>query len=77
MADHGPNPDLWILTAGPGQPLKGLLYTQKFLSQNLALLAVLLNQLLDNCISDCQSSCCSAILQRTPELGLLSLPDSN
>jgi len=77
MADLGPNPDLWMLTAGPRQPLKSLFYTQRFLSQNIALLAVLLKQLLDNCISDCQSSCCSVLLQRIPELGLLSLPGSN
>jgi len=34
MADRGPNPDLWMATAGPRQPLKGVFYTQKFLSQN-------------------------------------------
>jgi len=39
MADRGPNPDLWMLTDGPCQPLKGVFYTQTFLSQNLALLA--------------------------------------
>jgi len=44
MADRGPNPHLWMVTAGPRQPLKGLFYTQKFLSQNLALLAVLLTK---------------------------------
>jgi len=42
MADRGPNPGLWMVTAGPRQPLKGVLYIQKFLSQNVALLAVLL-----------------------------------
>jgi len=46
MADRGPNPDLWMATVGPRQPLKGALYTQKFLSQNFALLAVLLKHLL-------------------------------
>jgi len=35
MADRGPNPDLWMLTAGPHQPFKGLFYTHKFLSQTL------------------------------------------
>jgi len=40
MADRGPNPDLWMVTAGPRQPHKGVFFTQKFLSQNLALLAV-------------------------------------
>jgi len=42
MADRGPNPDLWMVTAGPRQPFKDVLYIQKFLSQNLALLTVLL-----------------------------------
>jgi len=46
MVDRGPNPDLWMATAGPCQPLKGVLYTQKFLSQNFALLAVLPKHLL-------------------------------
>jgi len=45
MADRGPNPDLWMATAGPRQPLKDAFYTQKFLSQNFALLAVLLKHL--------------------------------
>jgi len=72
MADRGTNPDLWMVTGGPRQPLKGLFYTQKCLSKNLALLAVLLKQLLANCMSDCQSSCCSTILQLT-ELDLLFL----
>jgi len=53
MADRGPNPDLWIVTGGPRQPLKGLFYTRKCLSQNLALWAVLLKQLIVNCMSDC------------------------
>jgi len=35
MADRGPNPDLWMATAGPRQPLKDVVYTQKFLSKNL------------------------------------------
>jgi len=39
--DHGPNLDLWLVMAGPCQPLKGLFNTQKFLSQNLVLLAIL------------------------------------
>jgi len=79
MTDRGPNPHLWMLTAKPRQPLKGLFYTQKFSSQNLELLAILLKQLLANYMSNCQSSssCCSALLQRTPELGLLSLPGCN
>jgi len=51
MADRGPNPDLWMATAGPHQPLKGVFYTQKFLSQNFALLVVLLKHLLlANCV---------------------------
>jgi len=35
MADRGPNPDLWIATAGPRQPLKGLFYTQSFYPKTL------------------------------------------
>jgi len=51
MADRSPNPDLWMATAGPRQPLKGVFYTLKFLSQNFALLAVLLKHLLlANCV---------------------------
>jgi len=51
MADRGPNPDLWAVTAGPRQPLKGIFFTQKFLSQNFSLLAVLLKHLLlANCV---------------------------
>ena len=51
MADRGLNPDLWMVTAGPRQPLKGVFYTQRFLSQNFALLAVLLKHLLlTNCV---------------------------
>jgi len=51
MADRGPNPDLCMVTAGPRQPLKGVLYTLKFLSQNFAFLAVLLKHLLlANCV---------------------------
>jgi len=42
MADHGLIPDLWMVTAGPHQPLKGVFYTQTCLSQNLVLLALLL-----------------------------------
>jgi len=30
MADRGPNPDLWMMTARSREPLKGLFYTQKF-----------------------------------------------
>jgi len=71
MADLGPNPDLWMVTCGTRPPLKGLFYTQKCLSENLALLVVLLKQLLANCMNDCQPSCCSATLQRT-EWDLLS-----
>jgi len=41
MADRGPKPELWMATAGPRQPLKDVFYTQKFLSQTFALLAVL------------------------------------
>jgi len=44
MADRGPNPDLCMVTAGPRQPLKEVFYTQKFLSQNFAILTVLLIQ---------------------------------
>ena len=51
MAGRGPNPDLWMETAGPHQPLKGVFYAQKFLSYNSALLAVLLKHLLlANCL---------------------------
>jgi len=46
MVDRRPNPDLWMAKAGPRQSLKGVFYTQKFLSQNFALLAVLLKHLL-------------------------------
>jgi len=42
MADRDPNPGLWMVTVGPCQPLKSVFYTQMFLSQNLALLALLL-----------------------------------
>jgi len=35
MADHTPNPDLWMATAGTRWPLKGVFYTQTFLSPNL------------------------------------------
>jgi len=30
MADRGPNPNLWMVTAGPCQPLKGVFYIQTF-----------------------------------------------
>jgi len=51
MADRGPNPNLWMATAGPRQPLKGVFCTQKFLYQNFTLLAVLLKHLLlANCV---------------------------
>jgi len=51
MADRGPNPDLWMATAEPCQPLTGVFYSQKFLFQNFALLAVLLKHLLlANCV---------------------------
>jgi len=50
-ADSGPNPDLWMATAGPHQPLKGVFYTHKFLSQNFALFAERLKLLLlANCV---------------------------
>jgi len=32
MVDRGPNPDLWMVRAGPRQPLKGVFYTHKFFS---------------------------------------------
>jgi len=52
MADRGPNPDLRMATARPRQPLKGVFYTQKFLSRNFALLAILLKPLLlANCVN--------------------------
>lgn len=41
MVDRSPNPDLWMVTAGPCQPFKCVFYTQKLLSQNFALLGVL------------------------------------
>jgi len=51
MEDRGPNPDLWMATAGPRQPLKGVFYTQNFLSQIFALLTVILKHLLlANCV---------------------------
>jgi len=51
MADRGPNPDLWMAKAGPRQLLKGVFYTQKFLSRNFAFLVVLLKHLLlANCV---------------------------
>jgi len=51
MADHGPNRDLRMATPGSRQHLKGAFYTQKFLSQNFALLAILLKHLLlDHCV---------------------------
>jgi len=51
MADRGPNPDLWMATAGPRPPLKCVFYTQMFLYLNFALLAVLLKYLLlANCV---------------------------
>jgi len=43
LADRGPNPDLWMLKSGPRQLLKVVFYTQKCLSQNLAMLPVLLS----------------------------------
>ena len=76
MADCGPNPYLWMVTTGPRQHLKGVLYTQKFLSQNVALLAVLLKHNSSPTVGDCRSSCRPATLQRTPELGLLCLSGS-
>jgi len=58
MADRGPNPDLWMVTAGPRQPLKGVLYILKFLSQNVVLLAVLLKHNSSPTVfSDCRSGC--------------------
>jgi len=30
MVDRGQNPDLWMVTAGPCQPLKVAFYTQTF-----------------------------------------------
>jgi len=51
MADRGLNLDFWMATARPRQRLKGVFYTHKFLSQNFALLAVLLKHLLlANCV---------------------------
>jgi len=48
MTDRGLNPGLWLVLAGPGQSPKRLFFTQKFLSQNLEFLAVLLKKQLDN-----------------------------
>ena len=82
MADCGLNPDLWVVTAGPRQHLKGVLYIQKFLSQNVALLVfwpsrvILKHNSSPTALSDCRSGCWSATLQRTPELGLLCLSGS-
>jgi len=51
MADHGSNPDLWVATAGPCQPLIAVFYSQKFLSQNFAFLGICLKHLLlANCV---------------------------
>jgi len=63
MADRGANPDLWMATAGPRQPLTGVFYTQKF---GRTYKAFTLRQL-----CDCRSSCCSIKLQCTPELDKL------
>jgi len=53
-SNGGPNPDLWMVPAGPRQLLKRLFFAQKFLSQNLVLLTMLLKkQLLAKCMSDC------------------------
>jgi len=43
LADCGPNLDLWMVKSGPRQLLKVVFYTQKCLSQNLAILPVLLS----------------------------------
>ena len=56
MVDRDLNPDLWMATVGPCKPLKGVFSTQKFLSQNFAILAALLKDLL---LANC---CCSAKL---------------
>ena len=37
MADRGPNPDLWMVTAGPCQPLEGILYPDVFIPKSCAL----------------------------------------
>ena len=58
MADRGPNLDLWMATAGPRQPLKGVFYARKFLTKNFALLAVRLKQ----CFSKWAESPLGAIL---------------
>jgi len=51
MVDCGLNPELCMAMARLRQPLKGAFYTQKFLYQNFALLAILLKHLLfANCV---------------------------
>ena len=57
--------DLCMAKSGPRQPPKEVFYTQRFLSQNLALFDVLLRHL-----CNCRSSCRLAILQSTRELFL-------
>jgi len=42
-----------MVPAGPRQLLKRLFFAQKFLSQNLALLTMLLKKQLTMCMSDC------------------------
>jgi len=50
MAELGPNSDLWMVTARPRQPLKGVFYIQSFYPK-ISLLAVLLKHLLlANCV---------------------------
>jgi len=43
LADRGPNLDLFMVKSGPRQLLKVVFYTQKCLSQNLAILPVILS----------------------------------
>jgi len=58
MAVCGLNPDLWVMTAGPRQPLKGVIYIQKILAQTVALLAMFLkHNSSPTGLSDCRSSC--------------------
>jgi len=61
MADRGPNPDLWLVTAGPRQSLKGVFYTKSFYPKSFAFGRTSKAQLLAICISDSQSNCCSAV----------------
>jgi len=77
MTDRGSNPGLWMATVGPHQPLKGVFYTQKFLSQNFCAFGRTSKAFTPRQLCDCRSSCSSAKLQCIPELGKLRFSGSN